>query len=294
MVIVQITGGLGNQLFMYAAGRRLALHHNTPLKLDVSPFESYKMRGYMLDRFHIAQDFATPGEIAALKSAHAAQQDTGAMRRLFARFLRAEKPALFQAGDELAGTYLPEMLDTRRDVYLQGYWQSERYFKPAEQVIRGDLRHKADATGANRAMADHIGSVDAVSLHIRRGDYASNPNLNAILGLLPMDYYHRAVERIAAKLPSAHFFVFSDDPQWAHDNLRIAHPATFVSHNGPDAPHEDLRLMSLCGHHITANSSLSWWGAWLCGHTAKTVIAPERWFRKTPMPDIAPSGWIRL
>jgi Glycosyl transferase family 11 len=298
MVIVRITGGLGNQLFMYAAGRRLALHHATPLKLDISGYGTYLTRLYHLDQFHLAQDLASPEDIARFKSApsQAPKRKRAQLRwnPFAARRSEADGGCVFQAGDSLAGTYLPEILRTPRDVYLDGYWQSEQYFKPVEQVIRGDLRFRSELAGDNLATAQQISGVAAVSLHIRRGDYATNRNLSEILGLLPLEYYHRAIERIAATVAAPHFFVFSDDPGWAKDNLRIGFPASFVCHNGPAAPHEDLRLMSLCRYHITANSSLSWWGAWLCENSAKTIIAPERWFLKVPMSDIVPAGWIRL
>ena len=299
MVVVQITGGLGNQLFMYAAGRRLSLHHRTPLKLDILPFQAYPLRSYLLDRFGIAQDFATPEEIAALKSralAQTEQERTGyrGIRSILNRRSQAGRSSVFRADDSLAGTYLPEILRTPRDVYLQGYWQSERYFKPIEEVIRGDLRFRNELSGENLSLAKRIGSADAVSLHIRRGDYASNQHLSKLLGLLPIEYYHRATQTIAKALPSAHFFVFSDDPGWAKENLRLGLPASFVSHNGPAAPHEDLRLMSLCRYHIVANSSLSWWGAWLCENASKIVIAPARWFLQVPMPDLVPATWLRL
>ena len=292
MVIVQITGGLGNQLFMYAAGRRLALHHRTALKLDVSAFESYGLRRCLLDRFCIAGDIATPQECAALK----ARAQEGASRRfgLGSLLRRRARAAVFSADDSLAGTWLPEILRTPADVYLQGYWQSEHYFKPVEQTIRADLRLKRELAGDNLALAQKIGAVEAVSVHVRRGDYASNPQLERLLGVLPPEYYQRACESIAAARPATEYFVFSDDPDWARRNLRFERPAHFVAHNGPDAPQEDLRLMSLCRHHIVANSSLSWWGAWLCAHADKTVIAPAQWFQRLPMPDLVPQGWLRL
>ena len=299
MVVVQITGGLGNQLFMYAAGRRLSLHHRVPLKLDIAPFQAYPLRSYLLDRFGIAQDFATPEEVAALKSRALAQTQQErtrhwGIRNILNRRARAGRSTVFSADDSLAGTYLPEILRTPRDVYLQGYWQSERYFQQIEKVIRSDLRFKDESRGENLSLAQDIASSDAVSLHIRRGDYASNPHLNKLLGVLPLEYYHRASQTIAKALPSARFFVFSDDPDWAKHHLRLGLPASFVSHNGPAAPHEDLRLMSLCRHHIVANSSLSWWGAWLCGNAAKIVIAPAQWFAQVPMPDLVPASWLRL
>ncbi len=292
MVIVQITGGLGNQLFMYAAGRRLALHHGTPLKLDISAFQAYRLRGYLLDRFCIAQEVATPEEIGALKS----RAQAGRSRRWgFSSILRRRaRSAIFATDDSLAGTYLPEILRTPADVYLQGYWQSEQYFKPVEAAIRDDLRLKHELAGDNLVLARSIGAADAVSLHIRRGDYASNPYLDKLFGVLPLEYYQRASRSILEALPGAHFFVFSDDPGWASSNLRIDAPLTFVAHNGPEAPQEDLRLMSLCRHHIVANSSLSWWGAWLCTNAEKMVIAPAQWFRQQPMPDLVPDRWLRL
>jgi len=292
MVIVQITGGLGNQLFMYAAGRRLALHHRTPLKLDISAFESYGLRRYLLDRFHIAQDFASPEECAALKARAQAQASPRfGMGSLLRRRARA---AVFCADDSLAGTWLPDILRTPADVYLQGYWQSEQYFKPVEQLLRDELRLKHEPAGENLALAQTIGSVEAVSVHVRRGDYASNPQLERLLGLLPPEYYQRAGATIAAARPSAEFFVFSDDPDWARRNLGFGRPTHFIVHNGPEAPHEDLRLMSLCRHHIVANSSLSWWGAWLCANADKMVVAPAQWFQRLPMPDLVPQGWLRL
>ena len=299
MVVVQITGGLGNQLFMYAAGRRLSLHHRTPLKLDIAPFQAYPLRSYLLDRFDIAQDFATSEEVTALKSRALAQTQKERTRYRGIRSMlnwraRAGRSAVFNADDSLAGTYLAEILSTPRDVYLQGYWQSERYFKPIEKVIRSDLRFSDELRGENLALAQDIASAEAVSLHIRRGDYASNPHLSQLFGLLPLEYYHRASQTIAATLPAARFFVYSDDPDWAKDHLRLGRPATFVSHNGPAAPHEDLRLMSLCKHHIVANSSLSWWGAWLCENPSKIVVAPAQWFAQVPMPDLVPASWLRL
>jgi hypothetical protein len=292
MVIVQITGGLGNQLFMYAAARRLALHHRTALKLDISAFESYPLRRYLLDRYCIAQDVATPDECAELKARALAQASPRfGMRSLFRRRAQA---AVFSADDSLAGTWLPEILRTPADVYLQGYWQSEQYFKPVEQLIRDELRLKRELAGENLALAQKIGAVEAVSVHVRRGDYASNPQLGTMLGLLPPEYYQRASRAIAEAHPSARFFVFSDDPDWARHNLRLEHPVHCVAHNGPEAPHEDRRLMSRCRHHIVANSSLSWWGAWLCANTEKIVVAPAQWFQRLPMPDLVPQGWLRL
>ena len=209
-------------------------------------------------------------------------------------FRRRAQATVFSADDSLAGTWLPEILRTPADVYLQGYWQSEQYFKPVEQLIRDDLRLKHAPAGENLALAQAIGAVDAVSVHVRRGDYASKPQLENLLGLLPPEYYQRAGQTIAAARPSAEFFVFSDDPEWARRNLRFERPVHFVAHNGPEAPHEDLRLMSLCRHHIVANSSLSWWGAWLCAIAEKIVVAPQPWFQRLPMPDLVPQGWLRL
>ena len=135
-----------------------------------------------------------------------------------------------------------------------------------------------------------------MSIHVRRGDYVSDAITQEIHGLSPLEYYAAAIQHIAHVAVQPHFFVFSDDPSWVRQNLHIDYPTTYVEHNTADRNYEDLRLMSLCRHHIIANSTFSWWGAWLGSNRAKMVIAPKRWFN-TPdkdTRDLIPRSWIQL
>ena len=135
-----------------------------------------------------------------------------------------------------------------------------------------------------------------MSLHVRRGDYASDPNASAVHGLCSLDYYAAAVAHIGRFVPRPRYFVFSDDPTWASEHLKLPGDTVIVEHNDGATSYEDLRLMSRCRHHVIANSSFSWWGAWLNPRADKIVVAPSRWLAETTRacPDICPTSWVRL
>lgn len=156
------------------------------------------------------------------------------------------------------------------------------------------MKYKSDVT--NEQVAQNILSVNAVSLHVRRGDYVSNLTINQFHGTCSLEYYNQAIAQIAKKVETPHFFVFSDDPEWVKSNLKIDYSITIVDHNNADKNYEDIRLMSLCKHHIIANSSFSWWGAWLCRNPNKIVIAPLKWFNDKSIntTDLIPDGWIKI
>jgi len=290
MVIVRLNGGLGNQMFQYATGRAVAHRNRTQVKLDVSALEQDAARSYRLHHFNIVESFATPDEVARFTKRDLWSRISPRVERYllppYKRSVFAERFAHFD----------PDILRVRGSVYLTGYWQSEKYFKDIEQIIRQDftLRHTADPD--NQKLARIIANTNSVSLHIRRGDYVSNPTLFRKYGVCSLEYYQGAVVKVAEEVKDPHLFIFSDDIDWARDNLRLRHPLTFVAHNDADKDYEDLRLMSLCKHHIMANSSFSWWGAWLCTNPGKIVMAPKRWFK---MPgrdtrDLIPDSWHRI
>jgi hypothetical protein len=160
-----------------------------------------------------------------------------------------------------------------------------------EGKLRKELSFRKPPIGHNAEMIDTVLAAEqSVSLHIRRGDYTSAAEGNIAL---PMDYYERAITAMRERLPKAKFFVFSDDMAFARANLPQGFPAVFVDHNDDYTSHEDLRLMSNCRHHIIANSSFSWWGAWLNPHEDKMVIAPRQWLLKpdSVFPELTPPGW---
>jgi len=286
MVIVRLIGGLGNQMFQYAAGRAVAHRNQTQLKLDVSALERDAARSYRLHHFNIVESIATPNEVA-----HFRKRDLWSrISRRVERFLPPYKRSMFA---QRFDRFDPDILRLRGNVYLIGYWQSEKYFKDIEQIIRQDFtfRHTPDAE--NQRLARIIADANSVSLHIRRGDYVSNPRFSRKFGTCSPEYYRTAIAKVAGKVKHPHILVFSDDIDWAHDNLKSQYPITFVAHNNADDDCEDLRLMSQCRHHIIANSSFSWWGAWLCANPGKVVIAPKKWFNEPGRDtrDLIPNTW---
>jgi len=269
MIIVKLIGGLGNQMFQYAAARRMAYFHKTTLKLDISAFNWYKLRTYSLNHFNIMENIANPTEVANFKG-------------------RIIKEKFFD--------FNPNETTATENIYLDGYWQNEKYFSGIEDIMRMEFRVKYNLYGKNKELAAYIRECPSVSIHIRRGDYVTDPITNAAHGVCTLDYYHRCINKLLDKVKNPHFFIFSDDPDWVAKNLDLDFPTTLVVHNGIERDYEDMRLMSMCQHNIIANSSFSWWGAWLNANPDKLIFAPRQWFQNEAIDasDIIPSGWQRV
>lgn len=288
MVITRLIGGLGNQMFQYAAGKRLSCALNAELKLDTSLFETTKyrvQRQYALDVFSIDEAIASPGEVRSYLPRN------GIWRRL----LGAERMDRTYYKERYFH-FDPAVLCLTGEVFLEGYWQSERYFSDVAGTIREAFQLKTPLEGRNKELAEHIAAVEAVSLHVRRGDYVADETTHHRYGVCGIDYYQRAISHIAEHVERPELFIFSDDPEWARSNLKFSHPMTFIDHNPPAQGYEDMRLMSLCRHHIIANSSFSWWGAWLNSRPDKIVIAPRNWFDHYDVDtsDLYPQGWLKF
>lgn len=287
MVIVQITGGLGNQLFQYAAARRLSILHRTTLKLDITSFEDYDWHAYSLKPFRIQETLATPQEIQRVKGTSRKGLVSSLNRRLNPYY----RSPIF--GESFFRPYDPTILETPKNIYLAGFWQSEKYFADIQDVIRREFTIKYEVDSRSQAIAKMIASTQSISLHVRRGNYVSNSQVNSVHGTCSIEYYQECVKRIRQTVTSPHFFVFSDDLNWVRANLYLDYPTTFVVHNDASRDYEDLRLMSQCKHHILANSTFSWWGAWLGNSPKSQVIAPCRWFNTPDIDtrDLIPSEW---
>lgn len=294
-VVVQITGGLGNQIFQYAMGRRLALANGVPLVLDHLsgfPRDFYK-RTFLLDKLNVQCGYISPDESYVSMA--------GRVRRRIHRYLGRLKPlerrGYVMEEDELAFDRRVHDLKIARRVYFEGYWQHEEYFRDAAEKIREDLTPAGAHDAVNREWAERIRSVNAVALHVRRLHYVPDTpgatpmpeNERLHIG---MSYYTRAIEFISGRLRDPHFFVFSDFPQWARENLKLDRPIEYVTHNGPDVPHEDLWLMTQCRHFVIANSTFSWWGAWLARSPEKIITAPRDGIGK--MLKSVPPEWHAL
>lgn len=292
MIVAQLLGGLGNQLFQYSLGRALAHKNRTVLKLDTHGLGGGKPRQYRLDHFGINAEILSQSERKALGLP--APVPGSLLSRLAARIY--SPPRLLHVVRERSFEFDASVLEAPADCYLQGYWQSPRYFAAVESMIRDELEVRDTPAGRNLALAREIQSCLAVSLHVRRGDYVSNPNTSAVHGVCSADYYARAESLLLRRLGNYRIFVFSDDPDWVERELRHLMPATLIRHNLVQTDYEDLRLMSLCKHHIIANSSFSWWSAWLCRNPDKIVIAPQDWFREAAYStrDLIPDDWLRM
>jgi hypothetical protein len=290
MIIVRLKGGLGNQLFQYAIGRVLALKHQTSLLLDTAEFARDPLRNYRLDSFHINaepsnQFWFFPDNRIGIRL----NPILRVIRKLFSHPITLVRETGF--------SFNPETLLAPNYSYLEGYWQSEKYFAPIGDQLRNDLRLAIRLSKSQTELAQEISQDPvAVALHVRRGDYVANPSTTAFHGLCSLDWYQKATQQLCERVPNANFYVFSDDYEWVKNNLKLPSPMRFIvpSPDGQEAI--DLHLMALCQHNIIANSSFSWWGAWLNRNPNKIVIAPQRWFAAghQDTSDLIPEKWIRL
>ena len=290
MIISHVIGGLGNQLFQYSASKALALRLREPLRLDISSFRNYSLHnGFELaNLFNVDIQEASKADLKNLLGFCSASFLKKILIHPRARMI-AYKPFVF----EPSLSYWPGFEQINDESYLIGNWQSEKYFKSIEPVIREDLKFKSPLSDINKKIIEDMNRFDSVAVHVRRGDYAKNKLTLNIHGLCSAQYYEVAVELMLERLKKPKFFIFSDDIEWVKKNFSIKTPHVFINHNKGVESFNDMRLMASCQHNIIANSSFSWWGAWLNSNQNKTVIAPKKWFANPSWVnnDILPSEW---
>ncbi|KXF88950.1 alpha-1,2-fucosyltransferase [Phaeobacter inhibens] len=283
MIITRLHGRLGNQMFQYAAGRALADRLGVSLALDSRGAE-LRGEGVLTRVFDL--DLATSDILPPLRQ----RAPLGyALWRGLGQHL-GTGPKLRR---EVGLGYNPDFVDWSDNSYLHGYWQSERYFAQSAERIRRDFTFPKYSNQQNTEMAARIGETNAISLHVRRGDYLTL----AAHVLCDQAYYEAALAQVLDGLEGqSTVYVFSDDPQWAKENLPLPCDKVVVDFNGADTDYEDMRLMSLCKHNIIGNSSFSWWAAWLNQTPDRRVAGPAKWFGdpKLNNPDILPPGWLRI
>jgi hypothetical protein len=275
MIIVSLFEGLGNQMFQYATARRLADKHSTILKLDISSFESNKRRKYGLHCFQIQENMATQDEINMLL-----KRPKNQVERFFNKvgIISDQSRNLLQ---EKSFDFDSSILTASNNKWLHGFWQSEKYFSDIQDIIQSEFSIKYPQNTQNEEISKKIKFHESIALHVRRGDYVQNEesNSNQFHQICGLDYYKRCISYLAKRVSDPHLFVFSDEPQWVKENLKINFPMTFIEDNNGFRSYEDLRFMSQCKHNIIANSSFSWWGAWLNPNPNKIVCAPQQWFK---------------
>lgn len=284
MIISYILGGLGNQLFQYAAGRRIAEKYGTELKLDMSDFKDYNIRSFDLVKFNTRFEIAADSEIQNLKPVGNVAK---ALQYLEPKFKRTYHRERFFHYDKRFEKIGPES-------YLKGYFQSEKYFAPIADVIRKDFVVDKQHLSEVIRLTPTLRNEKSVSVHVRRGDYTGVQGSD-LFSALPVEYYSTAIEMINRKIKDPEFYFFSDDMEWVKKNLAVKN-ATYISGIHSTNHIEDFYLMSQCRHNIIANSSFSWWCAWLNDNPDKIVIAPQQWFIKgrQHIDDRLPSAWLKI
>lgn len=261
MIIVNLTGGLGNQMFQYAFGRTIAVRHNTILKLHFTNALFNTKRSFELDVFNILATIATQEDLKKFGIV----QNQVINRVLYllderygvqfnARIITQKYPYGFD----------PRYLKIKDNSYIQGYWADERYFKEIDDVIRSEFTPKKKLDEKNQNILNHIQKSNSVSIHVRRGDYVTNKANARAFGFLGLDYYVGAINKIKKSVSNPIFFVFSDDIPWCKANLSsLSEDIYYIDHNKGKDSYKDMLLMSACKHNIIANSTFSWWGKWL-------------------------------
>lgn len=289
MIIAALYGGLGNQVFQYAAARAAALRSRQDLALDLSWFTSEntnrQQRRYLLNKFQIQAFIATERDLARIKLGHNSDDDFHDQS--------VRKPEIIREGSfEFQG----ELRSDECEAYIDGYWQSEKYFLEFSTQIRSELTICEDTSAENRPVITPNQSQPSVAIHVRRGDFASDPQIHAAHGLCSMDYYYKAAALLVERLGSPRFFVFSDDPDWCKSNLFLRSDTRYIGNSDINDPTMDFRLMTQCEHFVNANSSFSWWASWLAMNPNKIVTAPKKLVISDQVntKDYFPLRWVHL
>jgi len=330
MVIIRINGGLGNQMFQYAAAKRLAYRKNTDLKLDIVELvDSFGYHIYGLKYFCIREHFASPAEIlryfpnegfkrlcrkvvgkkfTQLFFNLVLRDKTERLKRRYYNYdPDSEETVKLIEGRILSQRFFnfdPEVLSAPDNVYMTGSFISEIYFKDIEEIIRNEFKFKSDPSEEDIKIIRMINDCESVAIHFRRGEFVENSQNKLSYGFIDDYYYNKCVSYIASIVKNPVFFVFSDDMEWAKKNFIPSYSTFYVDHNydavdyradsGTDF--QDMRLMSQCKHNIISNSTFSWWGAWLNQNPGKTVCAPKEFVRISNFDnkDMLPDEWIKF
>ena len=287
MIVSHLRGGLGNQFFQYAVGRALALRRKTNLVLDAEWFDQVHPPEITPRTFELYRYRIKARQLLASERTRIWMCTSGYLRR----FAFAHGWTTFKEPD--FNQYYPSVMDLPGNVYLEGFWQYPDYFAGCESQIRAELMPSVGLREPDAAILKRIKDVNSISIHVRRGDYLTS---GRFMGVLPMAYYTGAMAWMLERIENPHFFVFSDDPDWTRSNILIDAPVDYMAHKGVDTAFNDFHLMTQCRHHIIANSSFSWWAAWLSSNTTPVVVAPARWFAELAPGNHSrlPASWIAL
>ncbi len=293
-IILREFGGLGNQFFRYAALRYYAKRHGAEMTISIDPEWNAQSFGY--PRPCLLQHYSIPAPMEERSlSERILFTEKPWLRFVSAPFTRAMRSQVFVQRPSDRYFFSPDVpvRRTTKTLYLLGYWHTYSMVDKVADELRSELRLKKPAQGKNLEVLERIRRSQSVSLHVRRGDCKNPATLRVEL---PLEYYAIAISTLKERLANPTFFVFSDDIPFVKGYLPQDIQAVFVDHNDDFSAHEDMRLMSSCQHHIIANSTFSWWGAWLNSRPDKIVIAPKQWdlTEDSYYPDLLPPAWMSM
>ena len=284
MIISKISGGLGNQMFQYAAGHSVASKLKTKHCLDIRSYETDQVRSFGLDKFSISAGIAPQEILPPAKRESLFRYTLWKSLRLSPKLLKEHKFSFDAIKRRSKDT-----------IYLSGHWFSEEYFQNFATELREEFSLTREFSDYGSNVLRTIKGSTAISIHIRRGDYVNSNYWRSKLGTCSIDYYHRGLDYIRSKIGvEFSIFIFSDDIDWASNNLKISGKVFVVSNSESAGPHEDLMLMASCKHHIIANSTFSWWGAWLNTRSDKIVVCPDPFYNDKSAECNTPSSWKAL
>ena len=294
MIITKLQGGLGNQMFQYAFAKSLAYKNKTTFKLDLSflldrsPRENFMFREFDLDIFNLESKIANDDDLVK-------KNQYNKFKKIISKITSSE----FIDLKENHFYFEESNFLKNKNVYLDGYWQSEKYFKDFENELREDFTFRYKLSLFEEEMNSKIQSTNSICINFRRTDFVNLKNSAETHGTIGLEYYEEAIALIASKISNPIFYVFSDDMEWCLHNFKINYPIIFVSHDFKGFKFSSyLQLISNCKHFIIPNSTFAWWGAWLSKYEKKIVIAPENWFNDTSLQnqtkDLIPESWIKL
>jgi len=297
MICVELFGGLGNQMFQYAFGAAMAKMRNTELIVD-----TYKLDNQVDENNTTRRQYG----LHIFPNINVPQATRGDIKRIIPFYVEMLNYLVFKVtGKGLRhsryyvqnGLFFDDKINRiSRQCYLTGYWQSFKYQLSYNALIRNEFKFPAVTDEINLDFLQKIKNGESVSIHIRRSDYLQAHNLE-VHGVCSLEYYQTAIDYICQKVLSPVFFIFSDDISWVIDNLTIREPHFYINNNNGAESYRDMQLMASCKHNIIANSSFSWWGAWLNDNPKKIVVAPAKWFNNIndfTYADLVPATWVSL
>jgi Glycosyl transferase family 11 len=286
--IIQIYGGLGNQMFQYALGRRLITGFSARVRYDLGMYRVKTDRELTLRKFRTSVPETSAMDVATMRLSFGRT-----MRRLAFPLKMFGGGLLWNIFEDPRKGVEPKVFDLHGRWYLRGYWQCPEYFETLRPLLWEEFQPRDPLSRADAELLGEISNVNAVCLHVRRGDYVSHPVYSKQLRVQSADYFNTCLAEMIDRLDQPHIFVFSDDPDWVRQNIRGDAPIRFMEKKDAENDFVDLHLMSQCRHFITSNSTFSWWAAWLSTHPQKIVIAPPQWGYDGagPPAGLIPADW---